>query len=154
MLAHNFNHDMSICYSYTTKGKIDLIIIVTSCYILIIYLAIGKEKIKNTISKAVNHFKELATEKETVRLIRLLVAIVTILLQKWYLIPLSYWVVNSTRILGESTAAVLPVVVVDNMLKLGYIVYTIVVEPISFLSYQIAGAGGGLLVIFGSGVLQ
>jgi hypothetical protein len=118
--------------------------------VLIIYLAIGKEKIKNTIRKSIN--KELDTEKETVRLIRLLVTIVTILLSKWYLIPLSY--VNSTRILGESTAAVLPVVVVDNMLKLGYIVYTIVVEPISFLSYRITGAGGGLLVIFGSGVLQ
>ena len=132
----NSNRDMS-------KGKVGLIIIVTSCYLL-------GNRDKNTIRKAVNHFKELATEKETVRLI----AIVTILLQKWYLIPLSYWIVNSTRILGDSTAAVLPVVVVDNVLKLGYSVYTIVVEPISFLSYQIAGAGGGLLVIFGSGVLQ
>ena len=152
MLAHNFKRDISICYR--TKGEIGRIIIVTSCYILIIYLAIGKEEIKNTIRKSITHFKELATEKETVRLIRLLVTRVTILLSKWYLIPLSYWIVNSTRILGESTAAVLPVVVVDNMLKLGYIVYTIVVEPISFLSYRIAGAGGGLLVIFGSGVLQ
>ena len=48
----------------------------------------------------------------------------------------------------------LPVVVVDNMLKLGYIVYFIVVKPISFLSNQIAGAGGGFLVIIRSGVLQ
>jgi hypothetical protein len=143
---------MNICYR--TKAKIGLIIIVTSCYIFIIYLAIGKEKFKNTIRKVVNRFKELATEKETVWLTRLLVAIVTTALPKFYLISLSYWIVNSTCILGESAAAVLPVVVVDNVLKLGYIIYTIVMEPISFLSYQIVGAGGGLLMVIGSEVLQ
>lgn len=145
---------MSICYSYKTKGRIGLLIIVTSCYILIFCLAIGKENIKNTVRKAVDRFKEIASEKETVRLIRLLIAIVTTLLPKWYLIPLSYWVVNGTRIVGEFTAAVLPVVVVDNMLKLGYIVYTIVVEPLYFLCYQITVAGGGLFAVFGGGVSQ
>ena len=153
MLTDNLNHDM-----YRRKAKIGLIIVVTSCYIFIIYLTIGKEKLKNTVRKLVTCFKELAAwgreEKETVRLIRLLVAIVTTVLPKWYIIPLSYWIVNSTRVLGESVAAVLPVVVVDNMLKLGYIVYTIIVEPISFFTYQIAGAGGGLVMIIGSGVLQ
>ena len=143
---------MNICYR--TKGKIGLIIVVAACSGFIFYYVVGKEKLKNTGRKVVNHFKELATEKEAVRVIRLLVAIVTTLLSKWYLAPMSLWIVRGTQTLGESIAAVLPVVVVDTMLKLGYIVYTVIVEPFSFLSSQVAGVGGGMVVIIGSRLLQ
>ena len=156
MLAHDLNHGMTICYR--TKGKIGLIIVVTACSCFIFYFVVGKEKLKNTSRKVVNHFKEVATEKEAVRVIRLLVAVITTLLSKWYLAPMSFWIVRGTHTLGESIAAVLPVVVVDTMLKLGYIVYTVIVGPFSFLSYffssQVAGVGGGMVVIIGGRTLQ
>ena len=65
-----------------------------------------------------------------------------------------FWIVRGTHTLGESIAAVLPVVVVATMLTLGYIVYIFIVGPFSFLSSQVAGVGGGMVVIIGGRTLQ